>query len=74
MQRRRADRAQPGDGPFAGRRAARQEKAPPVRPANADQAGQLPIAIKTDPSKPLSRLEKLRLESKEKSLGVAAPR
>ena len=32
------------------------------------------IAIKTAPDKPLSRLEKLRLKSKEKAQGIAAPR
>ena len=32
------------------------------------------VAIKIDPSKPLSRLEKLRLESRERAQGGDAPR
>ena len=48
------------------------KKKPPA-PANGIRTSNS-IASKTDSSKPLSRLEKLRLESKEKAQGVAAPR
>jgi len=48
------------------------KKKPPA-PASGITTGNS-IAIKTEPNKPLSRLEKLRLESKEKAQGVAVPR
>ena len=61
--KRRADSAQSGLGPPARRRTARQKKPATSGLSNAVRPGNI-IAIKNDPNKPLSRLEKLRLESK----------
>ena len=49
------------------------KKPPASGPANRVKPGNT-IAIKNDPNKPLSRLEKLRLESREKARGGDAPR
>jgi hypothetical protein len=49
------------------------KKTPISGPANRVKPGNI-IPIKNDPNKPLSRLEKLRLESREKAQGGNAPR
>ncbi len=53
------------------------KKKPPTSsssPANRVKLGGNTVAIKNDPSKSLSRLEKLRLESREKANGSDVPR
>jgi hypothetical protein len=49
------------------------KKPPASSPANRVKLGNT-LAIKNDPNKPLSRLEKLRLQSREKAGGGDAPR
>jgi Bacterial pre-peptidase C-terminal domain len=49
------------------------KKTPISGPANRVKPGNV-IPIKNDPNRPLSRLEKLRLESREKAQGGDAPR